>query len=173
VCLSILEQLTHLTLLELDGVLGIHQVEQMHLLLAQPLPLRMLRMSCYIGAWYALNLSNLTQLQELKYDGDGLSIAVLPPQLQRLHLGLTDGDDEVAPILQLQQLQCLSLKISKCKPELLLRLAAMPALQMLALRYVCCTTVISAAAASAAAAFAPAAGAGDQLCRRRGYRQPA
>jgi Leucine-rich repeat (LRR) protein len=81
-CLAGLSQLTQLTLLELGYV----NAQQLQPLLAQPLPLRVLR----LGGLSGLDLSHLTQLLQLyictSTDGK-LSGTVFPPQLQQLKVG--------------------------------------------------------------------------------------
>jgi hypothetical protein len=135
-CPASLVQLSQLTLLELDGF-GYDaeeaKMQQLQQLLAQPLPLQVLRMPEF-NAEHGLDLSQLTQLLELSL-GDAMHNAVFPPQLQQLEVGYMQSEEDLKVILQLQQLQRLSFKVVVGRPEWLLSLAKLPALQSLALQY--------------------------------------
>jgi hypothetical protein len=137
-CQESLAQLTHLTLLERDRSFydDDSATEELQLLLAQPLPLRVppaVRIPYYMSTM-ALDMSHQKQLQQLSI-GSSLEHAVFPLQLQQLEAGYLDDDKQIQPLLQLSQLQHLSLKVAGFdKPELLLSLAELPALQ-LALQY--------------------------------------
>jgi hypothetical protein len=129
-----LQQLTQLTLLELEG--WRLDTDKVQLLLQQPLPLQVLR---FFNAYYVkgLDLSCLTQLKEFSnLHSDGQGGAVFPPQLEQLSVGDPLHDEEqFEAVLQLQQLQRLAFTVGVGKPDLLLRLAQMPSLQQLSLRY--------------------------------------
>jgi hypothetical protein len=84
-----------------------------------------------------LVLSRLMQLTELGVDelvsmGDHIQ---LPLQLQRLQLGPCDGPSSYTKILQLKQLQHLSLQVSDDSSDQLLQVGQLPALEHLALLY--------------------------------------
>jgi hypothetical protein len=123
-----LVQLTRLTLLELQcRETSSGELQQ---LFNQPLPLKVLRIEEAEGS-PALDLSQQTQLLEYSNfnpDAD----TVFPPQLQILQMGSLSNED-LEGILQLQQLRHLDFDCVLNKPELLLRLAQLPALESLVL----------------------------------------
>uniref|UniRef100_A0A383V7H8 F-box domain-containing protein n=1 Tax=Tetradesmus obliquus TaxID=3088 RepID=A0A383V7H8_TETOB len=132
-CLTGLAQLTQLTLLELDCYYT--EKSMLQQLLAQPLPLRVLRLQ---SAYWEdhLDLSHLTQLQEFSNKESCRTSGELntsfPEQLQKLEAGPLHHEDDFQALLQLQQLQSLAFADYVGDPELLLRLAQLPALQQLA-----------------------------------------
>jgi hypothetical protein len=139
--LTTLVQLPQLTLLECIGwwrevPLALQQ------LLAQPLPLRSLKLSDFRGFGIfpppIFNMPLLTNLTELSTSRVELAEAtVLRMQLQRLQFHSWGGADSMAPVtrLELKQLQHLSLQVDFQQPQLLLQLAQLPALTHLALQY--------------------------------------
>jgi hypothetical protein len=138
-----LAQLTRLTLLELDcGVMSEQMLQQ---LLTTSLSLRVLRL---FGAFkcQVLDLSELVQLQEYRNDNASAK-TTFPPQLQQLLMGAVSCEQDFESILQLQQLRHLDVVNGVAKPELLLRLAELPALQSLSLQY--CENEAAAATAAA------------------------
>jgi hypothetical protein len=149
-CLSSLAQLTHLTLLELDGFMSSNESRLLPLqqLLALPLPLRVLRIPDYYNT--GLDLSKLHQLKEVSI-GRGLLYNNFPPQLQQLNAGFVEDDKDIQVVMQLQQLQRLSFDVAFDAPELLVRLTELPALQHLALQYAGHVAAAEQAAATAAA----------------------
>jgi hypothetical protein len=108
-------------------------------LLAQPLPLKSLQLSVYDSYQLpVLNMGLLTNLTELSTGRCLLEAAtVLPAQLQRLHIHSWAGAHSMAPLtlVELQQLQHLSVRVDFEQPQLLLQLAQLPALTHLALQY--------------------------------------
>jgi hypothetical protein len=117
--------------------------------LAQPLPLRQLHLAVGMpDRLPALNLVQLTQLEQLSTPqqlGDG---SMLPQQLQRLQLGPCKHRSDLTAMLfpqHLQHLQRLQL-MDVWGQHALLQLAQLPALQQLGLQYTSCdaaaTTVL-------------------------------
>uniref|UniRef100_A0A383VBF8 Uncharacterized protein n=1 Tax=Tetradesmus obliquus TaxID=3088 RepID=A0A383VBF8_TETOB len=136
-CLAALAQLKQLTSLELGEEDQMMKDADLQQLLVQPLPLRVLRLHC--SGWDpCLDLSRWTQLQEFTFSSsyrDGELHAVFPAQLQKLQLGTMARKEDFQPILPLQQLRSRVLIDEVGSPEMLLRLAQLPALQHLSLRY--------------------------------------
>ncbi|KAF6257867.1 hypothetical protein COO60DRAFT_1701593 [Scenedesmus sp. NREL 46B-D3] len=133
-CLAGVAQLNRLTWLELHGFRSDSE-QPLQLLLAQPLPLRVLRLSSFITL-PSLDLSRLTQLQEFSYRGSELPDAVFPSQLQQLELYSVGSNKLLQAVMQLQQLRRVTFScISGASEPLLSRLAQMPALQQLVLVY--------------------------------------
>jgi hypothetical protein len=121
--------------------LGIEpDVQALQQLLAQPLPLRVLRLSSgkespiIDSGILRLDLSHLNQLQvfssSYSYWGKRLD-AIFPPQLQQLELDYEIGSDEVADMLELKQLRCLKFMVERDEPAP----ALLSALQQLSLVY--------------------------------------
>jgi hypothetical protein len=134
-CLAGIAQLTRLTFLDLDSTWrGVDQPLQQ--LLAQPLPLRKLRLHD-MRPMPVLDLQHCTQLTELDASFCGLLLgSLLPAQLQRLHLGESKdiGTGEfMSTVSSLQHLQYLNLRMNYNDPNKLLQLSQMPALQHIAL----------------------------------------
>jgi hypothetical protein len=127
-----LVQLTQLTLLELDcSSVSAQKVQQ---LLAQPLQLRVLHAFAMDRCFNSLDLSHLMQLQEYRSCWS-LGTTVLPPQLQHLAVPAMNSA-RLRSMQQLQQLTHLNFSYNDCdKPELLLSLAQLPALQSLRIQY--------------------------------------
>jgi hypothetical protein len=140
-CLAGVAQLSQLTSLELqhyerqanqDG-----DPQQLQQLLAQPLPLRVLHLKIYGGGSEPphLDMSNLTQLHVLS-SWRHLN-ATFPPQLQQLTLVGISTEQQVEAALKLQQLQRVEFRAASLQqPQLLARLAQLPALQHLSLEYI-------------------------------------
>jgi hypothetical protein len=121
--------------------------EPVQQLLSQPLPrLQQLLLTCCFAE---VNLSHLTQLQELGGEHGASLVAgsVLPAQLKRLQLIARDGTRMLSSVLPLQQLQQLRLEVYFPEQQPLLQLAQLPALQHLALHYANPTAAVGAAAA--------------------------
>jgi hypothetical protein len=142
--LSTLVQLPQLTSLEFydswSGVLKSPLSVALQQLLAQPLPLKRLQLlprgSCRLPV---LNMALLTKLTELNTSHCELTEAcVLPAQLQALCFRSWAGARSMATftLLELKQLQHLSLRVDFEQPQLLLQLAQLPALTHLELQYV-------------------------------------
>jgi hypothetical protein len=153
-CLAGLAKLNHLTSLTLSGRWeGINK--QLHELLMQQLPLleledTVLDFDRFSGAMSAPCLTHLTQLTKLGMDNDLQEGMLLPTQLNSLRLG---SCSDLAPLLQLQQLQHLSIFPEFEQPTQILALAQLPALQTLSLVY---TSTAAAAAAAPTWALLPA-----------------
>uniref|UniRef100_A0A383VAA8 F-box domain-containing protein n=1 Tax=Tetradesmus obliquus TaxID=3088 RepID=A0A383VAA8_TETOB len=146
-CLAGLSQLTQLTLLELNNTCVQDAVLQQ--LVAQPLPLQVLRIP-FANWTQLLDLSHFTQLQEFSNGQscrNGALNTAFPPQLQSLEAAPLNFAEDIQALLQLQQLRSLDFEDNVGQPRLLLRLAQLPALQQLCLRY----TDFDAAAGAAAA----------------------
>jgi hypothetical protein len=145
-CLVALEQLSCLTLLDLDGLqcpaaesgddsprrhLADAALQQ---LLGLPLPLRQLHLlnissSIDHRALPVLELSNMTNLTELSV-WPPLSVgSVLPEGLQRLELTAANGE-QLAAIAPLRQLTALTVSVEFKQPEGLLHLASLPKLHL-------------------------------------------
>uniref|UniRef100_A0A383W9B4 F-box domain-containing protein n=1 Tax=Tetradesmus obliquus TaxID=3088 RepID=A0A383W9B4_TETOB len=137
-CLAGLAQLSQLTSLKLTGVWrGIKQ--QLQQLLVQPLPLQQLVLVVMDRALHSSgqdqdlpDLAHLTQLTHLSLGSCGVP-STLPAQLQVLHAGSQCTD--LAAVLALKQLQCLTLSPELAEQRQLLELAKLPALQELHLYY--------------------------------------
>jgi hypothetical protein len=141
-------QLNQLTLLELDSgekylspeaTSGIEpEVQALQQLLAQPLPLRVLRLSSH-SVIPRLDLSHLNQLQVFSSSCGGWSErrlkAILPPQLQQLELDYNINSTDVAAMLELRQLRCLKFTVGCDETAPLLLLTQLSALQHLSLVY--------------------------------------
>jgi hypothetical protein len=139
-CLAGIAQLKHLTLLELKGRWQDDEEEQPLQLLAQALPLRELYIDYGMRHGCKMDLAQLTQLQLLHSNVELCEGSVLPEQLQDLKLrGAFYGQGLAAnafpAVLRLQQLQRLEFEVGFQNPLLLKQLAALPALQHLALVY--------------------------------------
>jgi hypothetical protein len=138
-CLDGISQLSHLTLLELTGDWLRGAKERLLQLLALPLPLRQLHLAIdfeAISCW-KLDLAQQTQLQHLYTDVELDGSSVLPEQLQELTLCSNMGLHKYnfLVVSALQQLQRLDFQVKFKDLKLLLQLAALPALQHLALQY--------------------------------------
>jgi hypothetical protein len=151
-CLPGVAQLSQLTSLKLThfavrtGQGG--DPQQLQQLLAQPLPLRELHLHITLGGSELpqLDMAHLTQLQVLSIRRQ--LNATFPPQLQQLTLEGTITEQQLEAVLQMQQLQRLKFSASRLQqPHLLARLAQLPDLQHLSLRY----SYTSEAAATASA----------------------
>jgi hypothetical protein len=148
-CLSGVEQMKRLTSLKVSGLWeGMRQ--QLEALLVLPLPLQLQLLELMVAKWPLTSqsqfrlprIAHLTQLTELIFQHNLPPGAALPPSLQRLDI-LQCPD--LAPVLQLQQLQHLTLfaesgwhaatPAGALTKTPLLQLAQLPALQTLALRY--------------------------------------
>jgi hypothetical protein len=147
-------QLSQLTSLELDIVVeeewpwsrllptyGIEPEihgQALQQLLAQPLPLRVLRLSSN-RVLPRLNLSQLTQLQVFSGSCSGdwpeQLDAIFPPQIQQLELDYEITSTDVDAVLELKQLQCLKVEVDCEEPPDLQRLTQLSALQHLSLAY--------------------------------------
>jgi hypothetical protein len=111
-------------------------MSQLQQLLAQPLPLRQLEVEV-VELWDSLalglpSLAHLTQLTKLIVKMHETECAALPPQLQSLHLSQCT---DLAHILALQQLQCLTISPDLQQQQQVLQLVQLPALQTLGLSY--------------------------------------
>jgi hypothetical protein len=149
-CLAGLAQLSQLTSLELEHYARqasqAGDPQQLQQLLAQPLPLRVLHLHIGGSELPQLDMSNLTQLQV--FSSWSQLDATFPPQLQQLTLGGISTEQQVEAVLKLQQLQRLKFDVCLPQPQLLARLAQLPALQHLVLQY---NYRVSEAAATASA----------------------
>jgi hypothetical protein len=135
-------QLSQLTSLELE-YLHHSQVEELLEVLAQHLPLRVLRLNDHDDL-PTLELSHLTQLHEFRA---GCEVdAIFPAQLQQLELGYIAESPQVESLMQLRHLRCLKLTVSIDEPALLMRLTQLPALQQLSLAYTWSVSVVATAA---------------------------
>jgi hypothetical protein len=151
-CLAGIAQLRHLTLLEFEGRWQDTVEESLLQLLAQPLPLRELRIAFVWPKCCKMDLAQLTQLQLLHSNAVLSEGSVLPEQMQSLKLhSLYDGQGLVAAgfsaVLSLQLLQRLELKVGFQDPLLLQQLAALPALQHLVLVYESASKAVATASA--------------------------
>jgi hypothetical protein len=143
-CLAGVAQLSQLTTLHLlqhahytDQISQLGNVQHLQQLLAQLLPLRVLRLhlsSAGDTEPLQLDMSNLTQLQVF-VSWDQLD-ATFPHGLQQLYLTGISTEQQVEAVLQLQQLQRLEVRAAGLQqPQLLARLAQLPQLQHLSLHY--------------------------------------
>jgi Leucine-rich repeat (LRR) protein len=118
--------------------------------LAQPLPLRQLHVAVGMpDRTPALNLVQLTQLEQLSTPQKLGHGSLLPQQLQRLQLGPYAHSSELIAVLapqHLQQLQRVQLMDVQGK-QVLLQLAQLPALQQLGLQYTSCEVAATTVAA--------------------------
>jgi Leucine-rich repeat (LRR) protein len=128
-------QLSRLTSLELDYV-DSSRVEELLQVLAQPLPLQVLRFTCLRDdKLRRLDLSHHTQLQELSARAGWEELDVIfPPQLQQLQL-VVASSTQIEVLMALRHLRRLKLTVRFDEPALLLRLTQLPALQQLPLEY--------------------------------------
>jgi hypothetical protein len=147
-------QLSRLTSLELDIVdkdveqmstrfpnLGIEPEihgQALQQLLAQPLPLHVLRLTSN-RPLPRLNLSQLKQLHvfsgSCSSDWAEQLDAIFPPQLQQLEVDYEINSTDVDALLELKQLQCLKVAVICEEPPDLQRLTQLSALQHLSLTY--------------------------------------
>jgi hypothetical protein len=147
-CWPALEQLSHLTRLELhaaryrsDSYTPADASSALQQLLASPLPLRQLHLRGLARFKLPLDMSHLTRLEDLDLDTSAWLAAdtVLPRQLQRLRLPRGKHcqlhGPALAAVMPLQQLTSLSFEVGCREQQPLLRLAQLPALQHLCLEY--------------------------------------
>jgi hypothetical protein len=130
-------QLKQLRTLQLQGNWKRDIEEELLQLLAQPLPLQQLHLTLKDEHEWKLQLAHLTQLQQLCSNIVLSRGSVLPKQLQHLTLYCCFRGLKTVPatVLDLKQLQQLELVVGFKDPRLLLQLAALPALQNIALVY--------------------------------------
>lgn len=126
-CLAGIAGLRQLTELVLEGYWDEKVEQPLQQLFAQPLPLRRLKLRLPL-----VSLSSLTRLEEFETDCIVHDGAVLPAQLQRLRLPYLES---TGAITALQQLQELRLGVEFQDRAELLRLAQLPSLRHVALRY--------------------------------------
>jgi hypothetical protein len=136
-CVSALANLSQLTEFELGGKWSAETAEaslrSLQQLLAQPLPLRVLRLGVNTEL-PVLDMGRLTQLTNLIVRSQLPEGSVLPQQLQQLHLIRCTNSSQLEALLPLQQLQSLDLHVGFADRDALRRLAYKTALQHLALR---------------------------------------
>jgi hypothetical protein len=145
-CWPALGQLTLLTRLEMSGGYFDNADDNagsgaaLLQLLEALLPLRQLRLRCVQKLRLPRDMRHLTRLEDLDLDtAAGLEDTLLPRQLQRLSLPCwsvcaLDGP-ALAAVMPLQQLTSLSFEVGCGEQQPLLRLAQLPALQHLCLKY--------------------------------------
>jgi hypothetical protein len=143
-CLAAVPQLSLLTSLSLAGNWSNFD-RPLQQALAQPLPLRQLHVAVGMpDRTPALNLAQLTQLEQLSTPQKLGHGSLLPQQLQRLQLGPYAHSSELIAVLapqQLQQLQQVQLMDVRGQYALL-HLAQLPALQQLGLQYTSCEVAV-------------------------------